>query len=135
MRKLSEVARAKNDRVEAALKDYWNKLYKSVNAAAKAHNIPESTLCDRVKGGKSRAKANEEKQILWGGEEKALVKWILDTSQNRYPPRKCPVRQMAETIRQRRVSKINDASMILVEYPSIGDEWVDRFIQRHPSLK
>jgi hypothetical protein len=135
MRKLSEAARAKNERVEAALKDYRNKLFKSIKAAAKAHDVPESTLRDRVKGAKLRAEANEEKQLLWGGEEKALVQWILDTSKNGYPPRKGHVRQMAETIRQRRVAKINEASMILVEYPPIGEEWVDRFIQRHPSLK
>src|SRR5436305_10179111 len=42
---------------------------------------------------------------------------------------------MAEEIRQKHVSKINDASMILVEYPPIGDEWVDRFIQRHSILR
>ena len=42
---------------------------------------------------------------------------------------------MAEDIRQQRVAKINDASMILVEYPPIGQQWVDRFIRRHPSLK
>ena len=88
MRKRSVEARAKNDRVEDALKDYRNKKYKSVNAAAIAHNVPVATLRDRVKGGKSRAEANEAKQILSAAEEKALVKWILEVSQNGYPPRK-----------------------------------------------
>jgi hypothetical protein len=41
---------------------------------------------------------------------------------------------MAEQIRQDRVSKIIDASITLVEYPPIGDQWVDRFIKRHESL-
>jgi len=135
MRKLSETAQAKNDRVEDALKDYRNKVYKSIRAAAKAHDVPEATLRDRAKGGKSRAEANEAKQILAAGEEKALVQWILEVSEHGYPPRKGQVRQMAEDVRQRRLAKINDASMILVEYPSIGDEWVDRFIRRHPCLK
>jgi hypothetical protein len=42
---------------------------------------------------------------------------------------------MAEEIRRQHVSKINDALITLVEYPPIGDEWVDRFIQRHDSLQ
>jgi len=131
MRKRSVEARAKNDRVEDALKDYRNKKYKSVNAAAIAHNVPVATLRDRVKGGKSRAEANEAKQILSAAEEKALVKWILEVSQNGYPPRKSQLREMAEDIRQQRVSQINDASITLVEYPPIGMEWPERFIQRH----
>jgi hypothetical protein len=135
MRKQSKDSQAKNKRLEAALVDYRKKVYKSVNAAAKAHDVPVATLRDRVKGATSRAVASEAKQILSAGEEKALVKWILDVSQSGYPPRKSQLREMAEDIRQQRVSKINDASIILVEYPPIGTEWTDRFIRRHASLK
>jgi Tc5 transposase DNA-binding domain len=134
MRKRSEEAQAKNNRVEVALKDYRNKVYKSVNATAKAHNVPVRTLQERVNGSKSRAEANKKKQILSAAEEKALVKWILEVSEHGYPPRKSQLREMAEDIRQQRVSKINDASIILVEYPPIGREWTDCFIQRHPCL-
>ena len=42
---------------------------------------------------------------------------------------------MAEQIRYECVSKINDVSITLIEYPPIEDQWVDRFIQRHPSLQ
>ena len=42
---------------------------------------------------------------------------------------------MAEYIRQQRLSQINDVSMILVEYPPIGEDWVDRVIRRHKSLQ
>ena len=73
MRKRSKEAQAKNNRVEAALVDYRNKVYKSVRAAALAHHVPVGTLRDRVKGGKSRTEANKAKQILAAGEEKALV--------------------------------------------------------------
>ena len=135
MRKPSEKARAKNERVEAALKEYLEKKFKSVTAAAKAHDVPEATLRARVKGRKSRAEAKEEMQLLAKAEEDALVRWILDVSKAGYPPRKPQVREIAEQIRRERVSKINDASITLVEYPPIGDQWVDRFIQRHPSLQ
>ena len=120
MRKRREESRARNERVESVLADYRNKVYKSVKAATEAHNVPVATLRDSTKGGKSRAEANEIKQILSAAEENALIKWILEVSQNGYPPRKSQLREMAEDIRQQRVSKINDASMILVEYPPIG---------------
>jgi len=135
MRKRSEEAQAKNERVEAALKDYRDGVYNSINAAAKAHGVNEATVRGRVKGGKTRAEANEAKQLLSRGEERALVQWILDVSKAGYPPRKSLVRQMAEEIRQARVSKINDGGIILVEYSPIGEQWVDRFIGRHESLR
>ena len=135
MRKRSENAVDNDARMEAALKDLRDKVFKSVRAAAKAHGVPESTLRGRHSGGKSRAQANEAKQLLSQAEEKALVRWIHEVSMDGYPPRKPRVREMAEEIRRQRISKINDASITLVEYPPIGDEWVDRFIQRHNSLR
>ena len=42
---------------------------------------------------------------------------------------------MAKYIRQERVSEINDVSMILVEYPPLGAEWVQHFIQQHKTLR
>jgi hypothetical protein len=48
MRKLSDEAQAKNNRIEVALKDYENKVYKSVNAAAVADDVSEATLQRQV---------------------------------------------------------------------------------------
>ena len=135
MRKRSEKTRAKNERVEAALKEYREKKFESVAAAAEAHEVPESTLRARVKGRKSRAEAKEKMQLLAKAEEDTLVQWILDVSKAGYPPHKPQVQEMAEQIHYERVSKINDASITLIEYPPIEDQWVDRFIQRHPSLQ
>lgn len=137
MQKGSENARARNERIEAALADYRNKVYKSVNAAAKAHDVLVQTLQERASGGKSRAEANEAKQLLSAVEEQALVKWILEVSQNGLPPSWCKSQlwEMAEDICQQRVALINDTSIILVEYPPIGKEWLDRFIRRHLCLK
>jgi hypothetical protein len=102
--------------VEAALKDYREGVYKSVNAAAKAHGVAESTLRGRVKGSKSRAEANEEKQLLSWWEEKALVRWILEGSRSGYPPGRSLLRHMPEEVRCGRVSGVNDGGIILVEY-------------------
>jgi hypothetical protein len=56
--------------VEAALKDYWNKVYKSVNVVAQAHSVVEVTLRDRIKGGKSRVEVKEIQQLLSVGKRK-----------------------------------------------------------------
>jgi hypothetical protein len=64
-----------------------------------------------------------------------LVHWILETSKNGYSLRKYQLLQIAKDIHQQHVSKINDTLMIFVEYSPIGEQWADRFIQRHSSLK
>jgi len=134
MRKRSQKTEGHDQRIEAALEDFHKKKFKSIRAAAKAHGISEATLRARKNGRNSRADANEAKQALSKGEEKALVQWILEVSKTGYPPSKPLLRTMAEHIRQQRVSQINDASMILVEYPPLGTQWVERFIQRHETL-
>jgi hypothetical protein len=45
------------------------------------------------------------------------------------------VKEMAEDLMSRHVAKINDPTMILVQYPPIGTEWVKRFLMRHPTLR
>ena len=52
---------AKADVVEAAFKDYRAKRFKSLNAAAKAHGVPESTLRARKNGHVSRRETHESK--------------------------------------------------------------------------
>jgi len=68
-------------------------------------------------------------------EERALARWVSDMSKNGFSVRKPIVVAMAEEMRKQRVASINDASMELVSYPSIGSEWIDRFITRFPNLK
>lgn len=135
MRKQTEESEDRDERIEAALEDFRQKKFRYLSGAAKAYGIPEATLRGRKNGRKSRAEVNETKQSLFNGEEKALVQWILETTKVGYPPSKQLVRTMAEHIRWQRVSQINDASIILVEYPPLGSEWVDRFIRRHKTLR
>jgi Tc5 transposase DNA-binding domain len=134
MRKRSQKNEGQDERIEATLEDLRKKKFKYLSVAAKAHGIPEATLRGRKNGRKSRAEANEPRQALSKGEEKALIQWILNVSKSGYPPSKALVRSMAEHIRRQRVSQINHVSIILVEYPLLGGEWIDCFIQRHKTL-
>ena len=135
VKKRSQKAAASEEAIEAALNDLHSKVFKSVNAAAKAHGASEATLRRRWKGGNSRSQANEGKQLLSENEERALVRWIHDVSASGYPPQKRRVIEMAEELRNERVAQINDASIALVQYPRIPYEWVDRFILRHTTLQ
>ena len=42
---------------------------------------------------------------------------------------------MAEEIRQKRVHGVNEPPIQLVIYEPIDEQWVQRFLQRHPHLK
>src|SRR5436305_1663021 len=42
---------------------------------------------------------------------------------------------MAEAIRMQRLYKINDASAEYVSYEPLGEQWVTRFLERHPQLQ
>jgi len=50
-----------NQAIETVLTDLQAKVYKMVNAAAKAHGAPETTVWRQQKGGNSRAQGNERR--------------------------------------------------------------------------
>jgi hypothetical protein len=73
------------------LRDYQNKVHKSVNAMAQVHSVTEATLRNYIKGGKSRVETKETQHLLSVWKEKALEQWILDVSKNGYPSHKSQV--------------------------------------------
>lgn len=109
--------------------------YSSINSAAKDFNIAESTLRGRINGGKSQQEGDAQRQHLTESEEKALVKWIQRISITGYPPRYSTIKEMAEEMRKRRINSVNDASIQLVEYSELGQQWVRRFLNHHPHVK
>jgi len=96
-------------KVELALRDLEAGIYTLVNSSAKAHGTPESTVHRRWNGGRSQADGNESQQLLSANEERALVKWITELILNGFPPWLQTIREMAEEIRYRYVTAINDA--------------------------
>jgi helix-turn-helix, Psq domain len=65
------------ERLTGALKDYKAGRFKSYRAAARAWNVPKTTLnIERAKGRKPRNQAHEDEQILTAAEEKELARWI-----------------------------------------------------------
>lgn len=77
----------------------------------------------RKKGAKSQREAHRIDQKLSPALEDSIVYWILFEKRNNRPPTKDLVRQYAQ--------HICDVSGIATK---IGNNWVDRFIARHPEV-
>ena len=109
----------KEGRMELAIKALNNDQIKSVRAAAKAYNVPPSTLKHRIRGRVSRVDSTPNCQNLTSIEESVLLNWIISADERGLPPQYSTVRHMASILSQKQ----------------IGVNWVNRFIQRHDEVK
>jgi len=64
--------------IEHALQDLYNRKYPSIHAAAQAYNIHQSALARRFNGGVSKRVARSKQQLLSYEQEDLPVKRILD---------------------------------------------------------
>ena len=135
-KKRSETAVKKEEVMQQALAGLATGKWKTPYAAAHALNIPSRNLYNRVKeDGKSRSEARVAQQSLTVAEERELVKWIRGLTMSGTPAQHSIIKEMAETIRNKRVAYVNDSTIEHVSYPPLGDRWTQRFIRRHPDLK
>jgi hypothetical protein len=109
--------------------------YKTAHHAAKETGFPRSLLYARLKVRLPRTQAHRNEQHLSEPEESALAQWIQESTATGYLPRYPIVRDMAEEIRIRRVASINTPTSEDISYQPLGEQWVQRFLQRHPTLK
>jgi hypothetical protein len=121
-------------RIQQALEEYRLGHFLSYRAAGQAFNVPHNTLADRAKGKKPRNQAHEDQQILSSEEEMELVRWISRLTNCGYPSKPHTIKEMAEAIRTRRTIGVNNDSITLIKYDSIGEQWVSRFLGRHSQL-
>ena len=63
--------------IQAAIGDLRAGLFTSQRKAARAYNVPESTLRERLQGRLPYATAHQQQQRLSSQQEKFLVQWIL----------------------------------------------------------
>jgi len=134
-RPINREAHQKEERIKEAIEGVQSGKYKSVREAGRELNVPHATISHRMKGRKTRVESHEDQQILSEEEEKELSRWIRDLTVFGYPPKPYAVKEMAEAIQTRRVIEINNPSIIHVSYDAIGDQWVGRFLTRHPELQ
>ena len=133
-RRRSEKAAQSELLIQQALDGIAAGTYETVYQAAKQIGVSYMTLLRRSKGGKSRVEGHEQYQILAPAEEQVLAKWIGHLTSMGHPVRHAFLREMVEEIRRNRHSGINNSAKHIT-YVSIGDSWVQRFLQRHPHLQ
>jgi hypothetical protein len=113
-------------RVERAIEGYQQGRYPSLNAAARALEVPPSTVKHRAAGRKPLRETTTTRLTLSVKEENALVDWVFRLHRLGVPARPSRLVEMAEYIRQSRSAK---------KLPPLGKNWASRFIKRHPTIK
>src|SRR4051794_29495838 len=89
--------------IQDALSAYQRRDYLTLAAAARAHDVPPSTLRHRAAGRQAPPKASKihsSQQNLTPLEEEALVDWCKQLAKWGFPPRTDLLRQMAEILLQ-----------------------------------
>jgi DDE superfamily endonuclease/Tc5 transposase-like DNA-binding protein len=108
-------------RIRRAIESYQQGRYPSLTAAAKALEVPPSTVRHRAAGRKPADETTTSRLALDVKEEKALLDWVFQLHRLGVPARPSRLREMSEHIRQK--------------LPPLGKNWVSRFIKRHPEIK
>jgi hypothetical protein len=137
MRRKSLVTADLESRITQALSGVQSSQYRSLYHAAQVLNLPRSTLTRRVNGGLSRSQARHQQQKLSYEQEKVLLKWIKELTISGYSPGHRLLKEIAEELRTKRTYDLDDASLESLQLPPqhlLGQDWVPRFILRHPHL-
>jgi hypothetical protein len=118
-------------RIALAIEALKQGFFTSFRSAAKAYDVPRTTLQYRVLKHPARRDKRPTNCKLTVTEESTLVQWILSMDQRGLAPRPEFVRQMANLlIAKRSNSNLNPDPKSLV-----GERWVYNFVQRHQALQ
>lgn len=123
------------ERIQAALLALKNNEFSSFRKAAAYFQVSRSTLSNRAKGMPTRAQAHEHEQILTKPEEGTLVRWVKRLNLTGFPISPALLRQMAQEVLENRETHASERHRISAETPTIGHEWLYRFLNRHQTLK
>ena len=116
---------AKEIKLQLAIEDYRNGVYTSIKATAAAHNVPRTTLSDRLNGKTiNRRKAHEHDQRLTPLQETFLVEWIHQLDECGNSPSHPKVKEMAEKILR-----------MGGDDKPLGKRWIGGFLDRNNGVK
>lgn len=116
-------------RIILALQAFQKGQFSSLRAAARAYNVPPTTLKRRAKRTLFRPDSRTHNLKLTQIEETILIQWILSMDTRGISLTQALVHEMAELLLMERVQNASAIS------PKIGHCWVYRFIKRHSELK
>jgi hypothetical protein len=111
------------DRIQLVLSAYTARQFQSLRHAAKAFNVPHSTLTSRYNGTTHMLKRRNGRQKLTATEEQTIIQYILDLDSRGFAPRLCEVADMADKLLGVRGGT------------RVGKCWAERFVTRSDKLK
>jgi hypothetical protein len=127
-------AAEREERIKDALEGVKSGRFKSYREVARVIDVLNATLSARANRRLPRNQAHEDEQILTNAEETELMRWITRLTLIGYPPKPDHVKEIAKSLRMRRIVGMNNPSITYVQYHKIGKHWVPRFLARHPEL-
>lgn len=123
--KSSRSVAEQEERILLAIEAFKNQEITSVLEIARRFNVPRSTLQDRLHSATYRGEKRANSHKLTKIEEESLRKWIISIESRGSAPRPSMVREMANLLLASRGS-----TPVL----SVGENWVTKFVKRHPDL-
>jgi hypothetical protein len=139
VRQKSLIAQELDIRIREAILAIKSGTYKSAYEAAKVLKLDKNTLYKRFTGRLSRTEARQKQQHLTKTQEQTLLKWIKTLTASGYAPSHRILREVATEIRTKRCrifvpGEPFQHSEEIHPFP-LGQDWVPRFVRRHPHLK
>jgi hypothetical protein len=112
--------------------------YKSAYEATRILGLSKNAITRRASGSLTRVQARQAQQILSSEQERVILRWIKELTAGGYSPGHRLLREVAEEVRSGRSRNLDNASPESIEIAQphfpLGQDWVPRFIQRHPHL-
>lgn len=111
-----------------AIKAIKDGRYASVAAAARAFNVPVSTLKHRIKGRQFWNESRPSGHKFTALEEKSMENWLLSMDSRGAALTHAMLRDMANLLLQSRELTHSDPA------PKVGKNWTTEFVKRHETL-
>jgi DDE superfamily endonuclease/Tc5 transposase DNA-binding domain/helix-turn-helix, Psq domain len=109
--------------IEGAIDALWAGKATSIRAAATLFGLNRATLANRLNGRSTRTQARQSQHLLSEAQEGDLLKWILEMEAIGHAISHVQIREMAGLF-----------SAHAGGPPSVGINWVQRFVRRHPLI-
>ena len=135
MRRKSLQAEKIETLITEALEGIKSNKYNSASEAARHLEISKTTLYRRLKGNPSRQTARIKQQLLTQVEENTLLKYIQQLTRGGYPITYALLRELAREVKTRRDGSGKSSIVSSDNKNTIGQDWVPRFVKRHPHIK
>lgn len=118
-----------NTLINSAVHAYRKGEYRSLAAAARAHDVNSKTVTARSHGRPSLTTVRQARQKLTVIEEDVICDWVIRLYSQGFPASKATISGLANVLLARR-------DWLAQEKPeTVGKNWVDSWLKRHPNFE